>query len=198
MALNCEDVLSQDIQKDCDNKPKAGIEVDVVLINFEDIDKVNSTYDVSNDLIITDLALKSGKKGYKLEGIKQVNGASWELVKKEESFDAYKHTFSGVVLAPSAENKKELSKVLSGGRYVAVVEKKWKGSLGVDAFEVLGWDSGLVASTAVWNTKEADGTIKFELASEDGYEETEMSRNSLETDYDTTKTAFDAGYENDD
>jgi len=194
MALNCEDKLSADIQKDCDNKPKAGIEVDVVIINFDDIDKVASTLDATNDLVITNLATKTGTQGYKLEGIKQVNGVSWELVKKEESFDAYKHLFSGVILSPSAENKLALASILSGGRYVVVVEKKWKGTDNLDAFEVLGWDSGLVASTAVWNSKEADGTIKFELSSEDGYEENEMSRNNLETDYATTKTAFDAGY----
>ena len=44
-----------------------------------------------------------------------------------------------------------------------------------------------IAAQAV---KENDGIIKFELASEDGYEEPEMTRNVLETDYATTKTAF--------
>lgn len=194
MALNCEEKLTSDIQKDCDNKPKGGIEVGVVFINFDDIDKANSTLDGTNDLIITNLQTKSGTTGYLLEGIKQVNGASFELVKNEEGFDKYKHMFSGVVLAPSAENKKALAEIASGGRYVVVVEKKWKGDAQADAFEVLGWDVGLVISTVVWNTKESDGVIKFEMASEDGFEEPEMTRNNLETDYATTKTAFDGKY----
>ena len=194
MGLNCEDKLSSSILKDCDNKPKGGIEVNIVLINFDDIDKTTSTLDATNDLIITNLATKTATAGFLIEGIKQVNGVSWELVKKEESFDAYKHMFAGVVLAPSAENKKAVAEIASGGRYVVVVEKKWKGTDQEDAFEVLGWDVGMVISTAVWNSKEADGTINFELSSEDGYEENEMSRNNLETDYATTKTAFDAMY----
>ena len=194
MALNCEEKLTADIQKDCDNKPMGGIEVNAVFINFDDIDKTTSTLDGTNDLIITNLATASGTSGFNLEGIKQVNGASFELVKKEESFDAYKHLFAGVILAPSAANKKSLDQIASGGRYVVVIEKKWKGALGVDAFEVLGWDSGLVISTMVWNTKEADGTIKFEVSSEDGFEEPSMTRNNLETDYATTKVAFDAKY----
>ena len=190
MALNCEDKLSADIIKDCDNPPKAGIEVNAVFINFEDVDKATSTLDVANDLIITSLATLSGTSGYNIEGIKQVNGASFELVKKEESFDAYTHLFAGVLLAPSAANKKLLDEIASGGRYVVVLEKKWKGIDQADAFEVLGWDSGLEISTVVWNTKESDGVIKFEVASADGYEEPKMARNLLETDYATTKIAF--------
>lgn len=194
MALNCEEKLTADMAKNCDTKPVGGIEVNAVLINFDDVDKASSTVDASNDLIITNLATVSGTSGYNLEGIKQINGASWELVKNEEGFDKYKHVFSGVVLAPSAVNKKLLDKVLSGGRYVVVIEKKWKGTSQGDAFEVLGFDSGLVASSAVWNTKEADGSIKFELASEEGFEEPAMSKNNLETNYATTLVAFNAKY----
>lgn len=194
MALNCEDKLSSDIAKNCDVKPIGGIEVNVVLIPFSDIDKATSTLDGSNDLIITNLATKSGTQGYFIEGIKQSQGASFELVKKEDSFDAFKHSFAGVVLTPSSANKKALSEVSGGARYVAVVEKKWKGVTQADAFEVLGWDAGLVISEMTWNTKESDGIIKFVVSSEDGYEEPDMTRNVLETDYATTKTAFDAKF----
>lgn len=194
MALNCEEKLAADIEKDCDNKPKGGIEVNAVLINFDDIDKSTSTIDGVNDLIITNLSTFAGTSGFKLEGIKQVNGASFELIKNDEGFDKYGHLFAGVLLNPSVENKKSLANIASGGRYVVVVEKKWKGEDQEDAFEVLGWDAGLVISTIVWNTKESDGVIKFELSSEDGFEEPEMTRNNLETNYATTKVAFEAKY----
>ena len=190
MALNCEEKLAADIIKDCDNKPVGGLEVSAVLINLDDIDKVATTFDATNDLIITNLATKSATTGYLLEGIKQTNGASWEFVEKEDTFDGYKHLFAGVILTPSAANKKLMAQLASGGRYVVVVEKKFKGALSVDAFEVLGYNAGLKVKTAIWNSKESDGVIKFELASDDGYEEPEMTRNLLETDYDTTATAF--------
>lgn len=194
MALNCEDKLAADALKDCDNKPVGGIEVNAVLINFNDINKTLSTIDVANDLIITNLATNSGTSGFFVEGIKQAQGTSYELVKKDLSFDVYKHLFSGVILNPSAANKKSMSNIASGGRYVVVVEKIWKGVAQKDAFEVLGWDRGLVISTLVQNSKEDDGIIKFELASPDGFEEPEITRISLETDYATTKVAFDAKY----
>ena len=192
MALNCEEKLAADIEKDCDNKPKGGIEVNVVIINMDDVDKSTSTTDAVDR--ITNLSTFSGTSGFSLEGIKQVNGASFELIKNEEGFDKYNHVFAGVILNPSAENKKSLSNIASGGRYVVVIEKKWKGIDQDDAFEVLGWDTGMVISTVVWNTKEADGVIKFELASEATFEENELPRNNLETNYATTKVAFDAKY----
>lgn len=192
MALNCEETLSVSIAKNCDTKPMGGIEVNVVAIPFSIINKTTSTIDVTNDLLITSLNTNSGTAGYMIEGIKQAQGASFELVKKEDSFDAYKHSFSGVILSPSAANKKALSQLASGSKYVIVVEKKWKGTSQADAFEVLGWDAGLVISEVVWNTKESNGIIKFTLSSEDGFEEPDMSRNVLETTYALTKTAFDA------
>ena len=190
MAINCEDFLSADIQKDCSNKPIGGIEVSVVLIPMNYINKTTSTISPTNKLLITDLATNTGTQGYFIDGIKQAQGAMFELVKKEETFDMYKHSFAGVVLNPSVANKLELSKLASGVRYVAVIEKKWKGQNSTEAFEVLGWDSGLVISEMTWNTKESDGIIKFVLSNEDGYEEPEMTRTLLETDYATTKTSF--------
>lgn len=194
MALNCEDTLSADIIKDCDNLSKAGLEVNVVILNYDDVDKSASTLDATNDLIITNLATASGAEGFTLEGIKQTNGASFELVKIENSVDAYMHTFSGVILTPSAENKKRIDEMSSGGRYIVVVEKKFKGADQAEAFEVLGWDSGLELATCTWNSKEERGAVIFTLASVEGEEEAKMTRNNLETDYATTKTAFDAKY----
>ena len=191
MAINCDELLTGAISKNCDEKPQAGIEVDVVIINYDDIDFANTTFDGTNDLLITNLATNSGTTGYFIEGIKQTQGASFELVKKEESFDGYKHKFEGVILDPSLENKQRLSEISAGGRFVVVVEKKWKGVDDEDAFEVLCWNAGMEIETVIWNSKEADGIIKFSLASVDGFEETKMTYNLLETDYATTKIAFD-------
>lgn len=194
MSLNCEDKLEADILKDCDNTPVGGIEVNVVIINFDDIDKSTSTLDGANDLIITNLSTFSGTSGFVLEGIKQVNGVSFEFVPNEEGFDKWKHLFAGVILSPSAANKKSLDSMASGGRFVVVVEKLFKGVDQADAFEVLGYDRGLTMATVVYNSKEADGAIKFELASPDAFEEPKMTRNNLETNYATTKIAFEAKY----
>ena len=92
MALNCEEKLTAAIQRDCDNKPKGGMEVNVIVYNYDDLDKANTTFSGSNDLIITNLATKSSTTGYLLDGIKQVNMLLSSLLKtKRDSINTDIH-----------------------------------------------------------------------------------------------------------
>jgi len=191
MALDC-DGLAADIIKDCENKASGGLETNVVIIRRVDIDYATSVYDKATGTI-TSLATKSGTTGYSLEGMNQVFGASSELVPKETSFDKHKHLFKGVVLTPSTANKLSANN-MTDDLHVIVVEKLYKGVAQADAFEVLGWQRGLKISAMVWNSQENDGTISFEASSIDGYEEDTLPINLIETDYATTKTAFDAKF----
>lgn len=192
--MACEGLISADILFDCANPAIGGIETDVLLINAEDVDIATTTFSNSNKTVITNLALKSGKTGYVLQGVKQVNGANTELVKKEMGPDKFKHVFSGVILNPSAANKLQATSLSEGSKYVVVIEQKWKGASNADAFVVLGLKSGLELQTMVWNTKENDGTIAFTLESTERYEEPTLQLTLLETDYATTKTAFVAKF----
>lgn len=194
MAVDCTGLLTADITFDCANAPIGGIEQNIVLINKDDIDTTATTYDESNRLLVTNLQLKSGKVGYKLTGVKQANGKAWELVKKENAPDKFKHTFSGVIFNPSLDNKSQADSLSQGAKYVVVVEQLWKGAENADAFEILGLKSGLEISTMTNSSKENDNMIVFELASVDGFEEPTMPKTLLETDYATTKTVFDAAF----
>lgn len=194
MAVDCTGLLTADITFDCANAPIGGIEQNIVLINKDDIDTTATTYDESNRLLVTNLQLKSGKVGYKLTGVKQANGKAWELVKKENAPDKFKHTFSGVIFNPSLDNKSQADSLSQGAKYVVVVEQLWKGAGNADAFEILGLKSGLEISTMTNSSKENDNMIVFELASVDGFEEPTMPKTLLETDYATTKTVFDAAF----
>lgn len=189
MALNCEEIISADIQRNCDENPVAGLEVNILLFNKKDVDYSALTFDAGNDLLCTNFQLLSGKVGYLLEGVKQSNSAMEELVKKDYA-NQWKHLLRGVILNPTVENRKALENLMSGSEYVSIIEKKWKGNSDADAFILLGLDSGLTGSSATWDSKEADGVEVFEMSSEDGQEEPKRARNLLETDYATTKIAF--------
>lgn len=191
MPVDCTGNLTQDILFDCDNVAVGGIEQNVVLINHEDIDWANTTFDADNDVLLTNLQLIPGKTGYSLQGVKQSNGKAYELVKKENAPDKVKHTFTGVIFSPSAENKQQANNLAKGAKYVAVVEQKYKGIGSADAFEVLGLKSGLELMTLTNNSKENDNMIMFELSSADGYEETNLPYTLLDVTYAATKTAFD-------
>ena len=190
MAIGCEELLVADILKDCDNLPMAGLEVNILLFNRSEVDLTGTTFDATNDLLLTNFLLQAGHTGYLLEGIKQSNNAMQELVPKDYS-NSWKHTFAGVLLNPTVANRKSLEAILSGGKYIAIVERLWKGPLDADAFVVLGFNSGLVASSDTWNANENDGVEIFELSSLDSFEEPKPYYTLLETDYATTKAAFD-------
>jgi hypothetical protein len=190
MPVDCTGNLTADILFDCANAPIGGIEQNVILIAKDDIDVVTTTTDATNRILVTNLQLKAEKTGYLLSGVKQSNGKAWELVKKENAPDKFKHTFSGVIFNPSAANKQQADSLAKGAKYVAVIEQVWKGTDSKDAFEILGLTSGLELMTMTNNSKENDNMIMFELSSADGYEETTMPRTLLDGDYAATKTAF--------
>lgn len=190
MPIDCTGNLTADILFDCSTAPVGGIEQNVILIAKEDIDIINTATDVKNRILITNFQLKTGKTGYLLNGVKQSNGKAWELVKKENAPDKFKHSFSGVIFNASADNKQQADNLAKGAKYVVVVEQVWKGNDSKDAFEILGMTSGLELMSMNNNSKENDNMIIFELASSDGFEEPTMPRTLLNGDYSATKTAF--------
>jgi hypothetical protein len=189
--MACDGLITADILYDCDNSPLGGLETDVLLFNVEDLDIAALTVDAQNGDIVTNFQLLTGKTGFLLQGVKQINSASSELVKKEFSSDKHKHVFNGVVLNVSAANKKQINIMSGGSKYIAVIDRKWKGVDNKEAFLILGLESGLELLTATWNSNENDGVLQFSLESTDGFEEPKLPNTLLETDYATTKAAFD-------
>lgn len=187
--------LSEDILIDCLNLSKAGIETDVVIIPKKYIDYAGSTINATNRVLLDELVLLAGNKGVKLEGVKQINGYNWEFVPSEETIDRYRHTFTGVVMTPSAANRLAASKLAKGEQYVIVVNKKYKGANQADAFLVLGWDTGMYLTAMTENSKEVDSAIQFTVSNKDGELEDEMPRILLDTDHTTTLTAFNNLFE---
>lgn len=190
MANSCDGLLTADILFDCDNAMVGGVEVNVLLFNHKHIDKVATTFDSVQKTKLTNFALKAGEQGFLLQGVKQVNALKFELVKKEIGPDKFKHTFAGVILNLSTENKERLLEMSQGGLYAAMVELKWKGANNEEAFQLGGFDSGLELMVGTWSSGENDGTVSIELSSKEGYEESKPVLTVLETDYTTTALAY--------
>lgn len=188
--MACDGLLTSDILFDCDNAMVGGIEVNVLLFNHKDIDKSAVTFSATNKMVMTNFQLKASKTGFLFQGVKQVNSASFELVKKEFGPDKFKHIFAGTILNFSAENKERLMEMSEGSKYAVMLELKWKGALAVDAFQLFGYESGLELNVATFGTNVNDAVITIELSSADGYEEAKPAFTVLETDYETTLTAY--------
>lgn len=188
---DCTGNLTADILFDCINAPVGGIEQNVLIVKKDDVKISTITTDPDNDLVVTGLELNATADAFRLTGVKQSNSKAWELVKKENAPDKFKHTFSGVIFNPSAENKMQAAALAKGAKYVIIVEQVWKGAGSKDAFEILGLSSGLEISTMTNSSKENDNMIMFELASADGFEEATMPKNFLDGTYAATKALFD-------
>ena len=77
MAVICG-LLDADFVLSCDDKARGGLENDVILVNHSDVDFTNVTLDAGNKTICTNFQLKSGKVGFLLQGVKQVNSTAYE------------------------------------------------------------------------------------------------------------------------
>lgn len=191
---DCTAEITANILLDCDNLPIAGLEVNALIFNKEQIDRSATTIDGVVSTKMTNFQLLSGNTGYKIEGIKQSNAKNYSLVVNENAPDKWLHQFNGIIFNPTAENKEQLQNLSRDGRYVVIIEQLWKGASDESAFEVLGYDVGLKLTESVNNSVENQNGVTLVLASEAGYEETNVPYNLLETDYATTKTAFDNAF----
>ena len=187
MPLDCFGKLTEDLSYDCDNIPASGIEVDVVLINIQDIDRSSTTLAAG---VVTNLQLLSGTVGVAIQGIKRVFNYTNTIVVREDGANMHQHAINLRITNMSAENRVEIEKLINTKGIVAVVEKKWKGTDNGDAFIVLGLDRGLRFSEGVENSEEADGAFTFTLQSLEAELEPKGPAVLLETDYATTRTAF--------
>lgn len=187
---NCEGLLTDDILFDCENTMVGGLEANIVLIPRVNLNYAEVEHDPANKMLVTNLICLPGKKGYRIQHVKQVHNASSEFVPKQTGPDKHKHLFKGVVLNFNVDNKLQAQQMSEGGKYVAVIELLWKGEDAADAFQILGLKCGLGLSLMTWNANENDATIQFELSSAENLEEPTLPLTLLITDYATTKTAF--------
>lgn len=134
------DKISDDILKDCDNPPAGGANDRLILFNFDDIDG-NVTYDGTNPIIVTNITLASGVRGYVYEGQNNSNEPRSALV-KGRYVDSYDHEVRFKVFDNSPDAKEQIQK-LGKGKVVALVQNNRKGSSGNSAFEIYGLETGL-------------------------------------------------------
>lgn len=187
--MTCAKKITADVLFDCADKPKRNLDAGrAVIINWEDIDRAGSTVVGS---LISDLVLQSGESGFAAEWYKDLASANTAFAPSTEEIDGFLHNFLCRIPVPTAENAERASE-LAQGRFIIVVELKYKGAANAEAFKVLGWENGLKLSEMTWNTLENSGSIPYTAATEEGDYESYPYNTFLELDYATSKATFDA------
>lgn len=141
----CDGLIKQGLPKgDCAKLPIKGYERRAVLINREDIDfsAVEKSETYAN--VLTGLGLKTGKTGYEIYqmGSTPYTGSNAAL----ESNDFYKSVTKNLVIAVINNDRDVAGNFvdpLINGEFVAIVERKDKGTDNNSAFEILGFHNGL-------------------------------------------------------
>ena len=183
----CISKLTNDIFRDCKMLGKKGVESESILINFEDVDFSASTV---NGAKITNLSLKSGTTGYRIESYKQLGGFSNAAVASTDGQEGFTHSITGRIEGSTLEASERL-KELQQGRFIQVVKTIFKGSNQEDEFKVLGFSNGLELSESTIVSNENNGNILFTMTTLDGNIEPYMYNVLLMGDSDSTKEAFD-------
>lgn len=137
----CDKLLAMGISPDCDNPQVGGLEADGVIINRADIDFDASTRTGNT---ISTLALKSGKKGFKIfqqgnnpftgTNVAFTSGSFLNKFTKQVNFVVYDH---------SAECSNKIIDQLANGSFVVVLKNKYAGADSKSKFEVYGYERGL-------------------------------------------------------
>lgn len=190
--MSCETRISKDILFECSDMPIAGLSGSrAVLINFEDINKAQSTEDGA---IITQLTLNEGSTGYRVEWYKKLGHVESEFSKSDDQIDGFRHSFLSRLATSSAYNA-ERADELTQGNFVMVVETKFKGDEGKDAFKVYGWGSGMYLEEMTGSSAENGGSLLYTLQTDEEELEKYPYRVLLMDDYESTKAAFDSLFE---
>lgn len=192
----CDYLVKKDLALNCDDPITPGLEQEGVIINRRDVDFAASTFNTTRKNVLETLALKTQKKGYKIQvlGSTPYTGTNTALAVGTYR-NTFIHTVAIVVLANDPDVCADIIDGLANGEFVVVLENKHKGlqkeeNAGDSAFQVYGWFNGLKA-TEISNDKyaeETDGGWSISL------QETKAQKSALflfKTDYDTTKTAVE-------
>lgn len=181
----CSSALAGNLASDCDNPRIAGYEQIGVIFNRADVDWANLAVSASNPRIIEAIAAATGKKPFALYNNKNnplpFDGTNTTYNSDTDQYDkTLQFYFEGIGGGVSAN----VVEPLKGGEYIAILQRK--DHRGDGSFQVFGFQSGLKANAQVQD--ETTGYWLMTMACSEPSAEVSF----FDTDYATTKAAFDA------
>lgn len=181
----CSSALSGNLASDCENTRIPGYEQIGVIFNRTDVDWANLALSATNPRIIEDIAAATGKKPYALYNNKNnplpFDGTNTTY---NSDTDQYEKTLQFYYEGIGGDVSADVVEPLKGGEYIAILQRK--DHRGDGSFQVFGFQSGLKANAQVQD--ETTGYWLITMACSEPSAEVSF----FDTDYATTKAAFDA------
>lgn len=155
------DRITSSLSHNCDDKLAIGLKDILYLINIDDIDKDSCTFDASNSLLLTQIALNTASPAlaaYSIEGFNFSNEHDTALVKRR-FIDGWDHNLRFRVFDNTPEIKLWIKNAV-GSRFVAIIKNTYNNknatTPGTTVYEVLGWEYGLEISEATRNPNDEE------------------------------------------
>ena len=192
----CEQLIAADINTSCEANSKRGLQSDGTIVNYNDIDFAKTKFSTTNKNIITDLILKTGKKGYNVHQAGQTpfNGTQ-KAFKAGTNVNTWDKTVKLVVLDEGPEVTRDIIDPLANGKFVAILKNNSKGVEGSAEYEIFGYDQGLFMTEGTndkWNEDTAGGydvTLVEASAPTSGRFLFDTDKETTDAKYESLKTA---------
>jgi hypothetical protein len=188
--MNCGELTKDLIAASCGQTAVAGLEDDVILINYNDIDKTAST--VTNN-VISSLLLKGSKKGFKFSTFGRSLDESGITFTKGTYRNTWAHDLYLRIFTKDEDAKKYVNEFGDGAKVVAIVRNNEIGKDGDVAYEVYGWDNGLELKESTSTVAMQDGVVyMLHIGSSDTAQEGSIPKSVFATDLETTEQMVNA------
>jgi len=181
--MNCGNLSKNLMLAACRNSV-AAIDADIILFNFDEIDKGECT--VTGN-VCSEFVMKTGKYGYQYKGHRNSFEATVAL-NKGTYVNSFDHGLVMRVFDRSQDIKNELIK-LAGSKVVAMV-RNLDPSNDTTKYEIYGYDNGLVMTDLQFASTDGDGVLaSFNLGEDDGVHESQLPLSFYVTSITATETA---------
>jgi len=181
----CMGVVTANLDTDCENPRVSGYEDKALLFNRSDIDWAAVTTDATNPRIVKTLAVLEGKKPYVIYN-PRVNPAPFNGTNAsfEQEVNQYTKTVQFYYEGIGGAAALNVVEPLKAGSYVILLQRK--DHRGDGSFQLIGYQSGVTATAQVQDEK--TGYWLMTMTGSESFADVAF----FNTDYATTKAAFDA------
>lgn len=180
----CKNVLGGNFNRICGYKPKQGIKRKWYG-NIDDIDK-EATVLSARGTVITSLVLKADANLYPVLGNDKTHGLQSSGVVGDYG-NGFTHTDIVNILYRGENERERVQEIVDGARIFSIVEKVDGGQNGELAFEVAGFESGMLFSAFENDFIANSGVATLTVATKEGEEEGTDVKLFQDMDYATTK-----------
>ncbi|MDR1544955.1 MAG: hypothetical protein LBS50_11260 [Prevotellaceae bacterium] len=167
--MNCSELTAGLIAAQCGQLETAGASGEVILIDFNTVDRADST--VTNN-IISAIELLTGKYAYKFETFDRSLDEAGATFARGTYRNTFTHSVPLRIFVKTEGAKAFVNNLASGVKVIAILKNKATGVAGEVKYEAYGWDNGLEVSESAPTIAMADGVVyPLTLASTDTAQE---------------------------